>query len=296
MKQFLDSFEQSLHHLSVLTRKAYRRDLNKLVDYCQQQQIDRWQQLDIHHIRAFIAWRHRQGSSSRSLQRQLSSTRTFFNYLLDQGEMRSNPAQGVRAPKSGKKLPRVLDVDQMASLLESDDREILSLRDHAMFELLYSSGLRVAELANLQIRDVDLSAAMVHVTGKGNKQRNVPVGKQAVLAVRAWLGRRHELDRSGTSQLFLGSRGKAIGSRSIQHRLSLWAKKQGLDMHVHPHMLRHSFASHMLESSGDLRAVQELLGHADISTTQVYTHLDFQHLAKVYDQAHPRARKKPEDK
>ncbi len=292
MQDFLDSFEQSQHHLSALTRKAYRRDLNTLLDYCQQQQIQSWQQLDSHQIRAFIAWRHRQGSGSRSLQRLLSSTRSFFNFLIEQSVLQSNPAQGVRAPKSGKKLPRVLDVDQMSSLLDSDETDLLAVRDRAMFELLYSSGLRVSELAGLGIHDVDLSGNMVHVTGKGNKQRNVPVGQHAVRAVRDWLARRHELDKSGTAQMFLGSRGKPIGTRSIQQRLAAWAQKQGIDVHVHPHMLRHSFASHMLESSGDLRAVQELLGHADISTTQVYTHLDFQHLAKVYDLAHPRARKK----
>ncbi len=295
MQDELEEFQQSLQHLSAQTRIAYRRDLEQLMSWCREYGIQSWSDLDIHQLRAFVAGRHRQGASSRSLQRQLSATRTLYKFLLKSGLASNNPAQGLRAPKMARKLPKVLDVDQMAALLDSQEQDIISIRDRAMFELLYSSGLRVSELAGLSIHDIDFAAGSVQVIGKGNKQRHVPVGRPAQQAIKAWLKCRQQLDKSGTDKLFLGQRGRPINPRSIQQRLAMWAQKQGITEHVHPHMLRHSFASHLLESSGDLRAVQELLGHADISTTQVYTHLDFQHLARVYDQAHPRARKKDKD-
>jgi integrase/recombinase XerC len=222
----------------------------------------------------------------------LSATRAFYRYLIGEGVAQYNPAEGVQAPKSPKKLPKLLDVDQAAQLLEIDDKDPLAIRDKAILELMYSSGLRLSELVMLNIDSLDLADAMVTVVGKGKKTRAVPIGEQARKAIKQWLKIRDNMANDEEFAVFVSQRGNRISRRSIQQRLKLWAKKQGITNLVNPHMLRHSFASHLLESSGDLRAVQELLGHADISTTQVYTHLDFQHLANVYDDAHPRARKK----
>ena len=239
-----------------------------------------------------MAERHRQGIGGRSLQRNLSAIRAFFRYLQAAGEVEHNPAEGIRAPKAPRNLPRVLDVDQARQLLATDAEDPLTARDQAMFELFYSSGLRLSELTGLNTEAVDFNDRLVTVTGKGGKMRAVPVGQYALGALREWLKIRPALVGPGEAALFVSRRGGRISGRNVQQRLRAWALRQGLAHPVHPHMLRHSFASHLLESSGDLRAVQELLGHADIAATQVYTHLDFQHLARVYDQAHPRARQK----
>lgn len=288
----IQNFLKTLQYLSPHTQKAYQRDLNYLSQFCDSQEINRWQDIDGRQVQGFVAWRHRQGISGRSLQRNLSAVRAFYRYLINQGIAKQNPANGVLAPKSARRLPKVLDVDQTIQLVEIDEDDPLAIRDRAILELMYSSGLRLSELINLDMNEIDFSDALVTVTGKGKKTRTVPVGRYAVKALKAWLKRRNHFADDNETAIFVSRRGQRISARNIQQRLKQWAIKQGLANHVHPHMLRHSFASHLLESSGDLRAVQELLGHADISTTQIYTHLDFQHLAKVYDKAHPRAIKK----
>ena len=288
----IDAFLGTLQHLSVHTRKAYAGDLAFFLDYCRQLEVGKWQDVDGRQVRGYIAQRHRQGTGGRSLRRNLSSIRAFYRYLLAAGEVTNNPAEGISAPKSEKRLPKTLDVDQTSRLVEIKGDKALTLRDRAILELMYSSGLRLAECVSLDIYSVDIRDGLVTVTGKGNKTRKVPVGNYALDAVGAWLKVRPQLAALDETALFVSTRGRRISARSVQQRLRHWALKQGLDTNVHPHMLRHSFATHLLESSGDLRAVQELLGHADISTTQVYTSLDFQHLASVYDQTHPRARKK----
>ena len=287
----IDAFIGSLHHLSVNTRKAYTRDLSVLLDYCRQQDIQTWQSLDGRQLRSFITKRHRQGISGRSLQRNLSAIRAFYRYLLNADIVTQNPAEGLVTPKTPKKLPNTLDADQATQLVEIDATDPCAVRDKAIFELMYSSGLRLSELVNLNLESIDFADTIVTVIGKGNKTRKVPVGRYAIKAIKAWLKLRTAMIDSDQAALFVSNWGRRISTRTVQQRLRMWAIKQGLATHVHPHMLRHSFATHMLESSGDLRAVQELLGHADISTTQVYTHLDFQHLAKVYDEAHPRAKR-----
>ena len=288
----IDAFLGTLQHLSGHTRKAYAGDLAFFLEYCEQLDVNGWQDLDGRQVRGYVTQRHRQGIGGRSLRRNLSSVRAFYKYLLTRGEVTQNPAEGITTPRTEKRLPKTLDVDQSARLVEiKGDRE-LAVRDRAILELMYSSGLRLAECVGLDQYSIDIRDALVTVRGKGNKTRKVPVGKYALDAVSAWLKVRPQLAKLEETALFVSTRGNRLSTRSVQQRLRHWALKQGLDTHVHPHMLRHSFATHMLESSGDLRAVQELLGHADISTTQIYTNLDFQHLAGVYDQAHPRARKK----
>ena len=288
----VDLFLGTLQHLSAQTRKSYQHDLTVLLEFVNAHDIHQWSELDGRLIRSFVAWRHRQGIGGRSLQRNLSAARAFFRYLIGEGVVLNNPVEGVQAPKSPKNLPKLLDVDQAAQLLEIDNKSPLAIRDKAIMELMYSSGLRLSELVMLNIDGLDLADAVVTVVGKGNKTRAVPIGKQARQAIKQWLQIRDEIAKDKELAVFVSQRGTRISHRSIQQRLKQWAMKQGLTNHLNPHMLRHSFASHLLESSGDLRAVQELLGHADISTTQVYTHLDFQHLANVYDAAHPRAHKK----
>jgi len=296
LDQFLDSLE--LRRYSPLTIKGYRRDLALFFDYCrglslnQGQALDHWQQFNEHHVRVFIAQQHRSGLGGRSLQRLLSTLRSLFRFMLDAGLIRNNPATDVKAPKTGRKLPALLDVDQMQQLLADNDSGVLAVRDRALMELVYSSGLRLAEVAGLDVTDIDAADNTVRVTGKGSKTRVVPVGRQALEVIRLWRQQRVGLADSDETALFVSRKGRRLSHRAIQSRLAYWAGRQGLSSHVHPHMLRHSFASHLLESSGDLRAVQELLGHADIATTQIYTHVDFQHLASVYDQAHPRARRR----
>ena len=243
-------------------------------------------------MRAFSAACFRKGLSARSIQRRLSAVRTFFRYLIREQVVRKNPVTSVSAPRSNKRLPGNLDADRMARLLAIPGSGPLVERDRAMLELLYSSGLRLAELVDLDIGDVDIAEATVRVTGKGNKDRIVPVGRQALRALQQWSIARADLAPPGESALFVSNRGRRISPRSVQARVKHWAKRQGIDANVYPHLFRHSFATHVLESSHDLRGVQELLGHANISTTQVYTHLDFQHLAQIYDQTHPRARRK----
>lgn len=291
-QKYLEEFLARLKHLSVHTRNAYRRDLNKLLDHCRIQEIATWQALDSRQLRSFIGSRFRRGIGGRTLQRQLSAIRKFYRYLIDAGICTQNPAQGISAPRTPRKLPHALDVDQAAQLLNIDNKDPLAIRDLAMMELLYSSGLRLSELIQLNMENLDLRDALVTVLGKGKKTRTVPIGRQALRAIRDWLTLRETIANTGETAVFVSRRGQRLSARGLQQRLRQWAIRQGLPANVHPHMLRHSFASHLLESSGDLRAVQELLGHADISTTQVYTHLDFQHLARVYDQAHPRARKR----
>jgi integrase/recombinase XerC len=282
----------SERRLSPHTRSSYQRDLALLAAYCAERAIDDWPALDPAAARGFVAQLHRHGLAGRSIQRLLSAARSFYRYLLREQAATRNPFTGIPAPKSGKRLPKALSVEQAVRLAEIGGGDALAQRDRAMVELFYSSGLRLAELVALNVADLDLRDASVTVTGKGAKTRILPVGTQARAALAAWLGARAALAPPGEPALFLGRNGRRLGARAVQQRLKHQAARQGLEVPVHPHMLRHSFASHLLESSGDLRAVQELLGHANLSTTQVYTHLDFQHLAKVYDAAHPRARRK----
>ena len=291
-----------LHHirferrLSEHTVSAYRRDLAALGEYCAERNLADWSGLSTGDLRRFAAGAHRRGLAPRTVQRRLAGARSFFNYLESEGAISCNPARGVRAPRPPRSLPQTLDLDQVTRLLDIQDRDTVACRDRAMLELMYSSGLRLAELAGLDLGGVDMREGQIRVTGKGRKDRILPVGRKAIDALKAWLRRRGELAADGENALFVGVRGRRISSSSVQSRLDYWARRAGLPGRVHPHMLRHSFATHLLESSGDLRAVQELLGHADISTTQVYTHLDFQHLSRVYDRAHPRARRKASTK
>ena len=276
--------------LAAHTLESYRRDLLDFDAFCADYRIE-LTQVTAKDVRTFIAERHRRGLKGRSLQRKLAALRGLFHYLIREDAVTHNPAQLVQAPKSPPRLPAVPDVDQTVSLLEQTCTDILELRDHAMLELLYSSGLRLSELTTLRLVDLDLDADTVKVTGKGGKVRLAPLGRYAHEALGRWLARRGELAGVGTEAVFVGRRGRALTPRAVQLRCKRWAQHCGAAVDLHPHLLRHAFASHLLESSGDLRAVQELLGHADISTTQIYTHLDFQHLAQVYDAAHPRARK-----
>jgi integrase/recombinase XerC len=278
--------------LSARTITAYRRDLDLLLKFLDAEDIEKAGQVTQHHIRAFIAQRHRHGLGGKSLQRLLSAVRSLFRWMLRERLAEHNPAAAVRAPKSPRHLPATLDADSIAQLLEIPCDTPLAIRDKAIMELFYSSGLRLSELANLRWEQLDLVSGMVTVTGKGNKTRMVPVGRMASAALLEWRKNRGVYASFDQPFVFVSQRGTPIAVRTIQARIRHWAKHQGIPQNIHPHLLRHSFASHMLESSGDLRAVQELLGHADISTTQIYTHLDFQHLAKVYDKAHPRAKKK----
>ena len=278
--------------MSPHTVSNYLRELQSLAAWCDAQGIDGWQALDSQHLRMFAARSYAGGLAPRSVQRRLSAVRSFFRWLQREKAVVGNPAVGVRAPKSRRSLPVTVDADQMARLLDIRDTAPLALRDRALMELLYSSGLRLAELVGLDLPDLDLADRTVRVTGKGRKARIVPVGSKAIAALGAWLRARTEVAASGEMAVFTVRGGRRIGPRAVQLRVAYWARRQGLPVHLHPHLFRHSFASHILESSQDLRGVQELLGHADIATTQVYTHLDFQHLARIYDQAHPRARRK----
>ena len=276
--------------LSRHTADGYRHDVRVLMELTKETAL---QDLQVHQIRRFISLLHGRGLGGKSLGRMLSAWRGFFNFLARDHGFTRNPCTGVRPPKSPKSLPKALSPDEATRLVAVPQNDPLAVRDRAMFELLYSSGLRLSELTSLTVDDLSFADATVRVIGKGNKTRVVPVGKHALQAIEVWLPMRNVLPRRNGSALFLNQRGEAISPRTVQARLKTWGVKQGLPGNVHPHMLRHSFASHVLQSSGDLRAVQEMLGHASISTTQVYTHLDFQYLAKVYDQAHPRAKRKP---
>lgn len=292
---WLPRFLAHLSHerrLSAHTDTSYRADLRRFIAYCDRNRVRNWKALDSQHVRMFAAAEFRHGSSPRTIQRRLSALRSFCNFLLRERALEANPAVGAQAPKARKRLPETMDVDLMTRLLNFRADTELSVRDKAIMELFYSSGLRLSELVGLNLGDVDRGDRTVRVLGKGSKTRVVPVGKQALAAIARWLKERSALAASGERALFVSNRGERLGARAIQKRVAGWAKRQGLGRHVHPHLFRHSFATHLLESSQDLRGVQELLGHANISTTQVYTHLDFQHLAKIYDAAHPRARRK----
>ncbi len=294
-RQDLERFFRHLgdeRRLSPLTLTHYRRDLSQCVAYCEEAGIADWEGLTPAEVRGWVSALHRRGLSGKSIQRALSALRTFFRYLLRERVVTRNPASGVSAPRSTRRLPRTLTADQATRLVTLDARDPLATRDRALLELLYSSGLRLSELVGLDLSELDLSAGIVRVTGKGRKVRDVPVGAKARDALRQWLTVRASWTGPDEPAVFVTPRGRRLGGRAVQARLQEWAKRQEMGVPVHPHMLRHSFASHVLESSGDLRAVQEMLGHANISTTQIYTHLDFQHLAGVYDKAHPRARKK----
>jgi integrase/recombinase XerC len=297
-RECIDKFLSHLaleRRMSRHTVAAYRRDLECLAAFCDRRQYARWDGLENLHLRTFAASEHAGGISPRSVQRRLSAARTFFGYLQRERPATRNPALEVRAPKAKKRLPATLDADQMGRLLDFRADDSLSVRDKAIMELFYSSGLRLSELVGLELASIDLRDHTVRVVGKGNKTRIVPIGKQARVALATWLEHRANWVPKGATPaaVFLGRNGRPLSVRSVQLRVAAWARRRGLPVHVHPHMFRHSFATHLLESSGDLRAVQELLGHADIGTTQIYTHLDFNHLARVYEAAHPRARRRP---
>ncbi len=296
INQFIE-YLRSAKRLSPHTLNSYRRDLTQFLDFYNAQHFSAPSQIDVAAIRQFVGQRRSGGAGGRSIQRQLSALRSFFSFLIREDVCENNPAIGIQAPKSPKRLPKALSTDDMSQMLAGGDDTWLGLRDQAIAELFYSSGLRLAELISLNTQSIQFGSALVTVTGKGSKSRTLPVGRMAIQAVRAWLKVRDlHCVHSSEQALFISQRGTRLGSSSIQQRLRKLAQARGLHQHVHPHMLRHSFASHVLESSSDLRAVQELLGHANLSTTQVYTHLDFQHLSKVYDKAHPRANRKRERK
>jgi integrase/recombinase XerC len=293
--QWLERFERHLateRRLSAHTAAAYRHDLKALRQWCERNGIEHWDALDHQHVRTFAARSHALGLKGRSIQRRLAALRTFFSYLQREGAVRRNPGVDVPAPKAGKRLPHALDVDQMARLLDFEPTNALEVRDLALMELFYSGGLRLAELTGLKLKDLDLDEGSAQVLGKGSKQRIAPVGRKAVKALRRWLIERPGLARPDCEALFVARGGGPLSTRAVQLRVAARARAQGLPQRVYPHLFRHSFATHLLESSHDLRGVQELLGHANISTTQVYTHLDFQHLARTYDQAHPRAKRR----
>lgn len=290
----IQSYLESLRverRLSKHTLNAYSRDIKALLTYSQKSSLMLWQGLNANEARRFAAKLHASGLSPTSIQRNLSSCRNLCHFLIKQHKIRTNPFQDVRAPKTHRKLPKTLTIEQITQLIEIDANEPLSYRDKAFMELFYSSGLRLSELCDLNLTDLMLDQGLVRVTGKGDKTREIPVGSLAIQAIKSWLTQRNLIDLKDYEAIFVSKWGKRINPRTIQQRIKHWAKKQGLDVNISPHMLRHSFASHILESSGELRSVQELLGHSNISTTQIYTHLDFQHLAKVYDKAHPRAKK-----
>lgn len=296
LNRWLDSFERHLREerrLSAHTVSAYRRDLRRLAASLPAAGVASWRELTPSLLRAHVARRHREGAGGRTLARELSAVRSLFRHLQSEGVVSQNPAIGIGAPRSPRRLPRTLDADALAAMLDGEASGALELRDRAMLELFYSSGLRLSELVSLDLTRLDLSEGVVQVEGKGRKTRLVPVGRKAREALTRWLGVRRDLAGPGENAVFVGRRGRRLSRRAVQLRVAQCARDAALGVHLHPHMLRHSFASHLLESSGDLRAVQELLGHTDIATTQIYTHLDFQHLARVYDQAHPRARRKP---
>jgi len=291
VQQYLEHLAHE-RRLSANTVSSYARDIEALLELSKDTAVEK---LEVHDIRRFVGQLHGRGLDARSIARRLSAWRGFYRYLARDHGHGDNPCLGIRAPKAVKRLPHALSPDEASRLLESHAEGALALRDKAMFELFYSSGLRLSELTGLSPADVNYSEGTVRVTGKGSKTRIVPVGKQALAALSEWLTARAEIRRLMPDALFVNRLGGRLTPRSVQQRLKGWALKQGIATNVHPHVLRHSFASHVLQSSGDLRAVQEMLGHASISTTQVYTHLDFQHLAKVYDAAHPRARRKGVD-
>ena len=278
--------------LSPHTASNYARDLRALAEFMERGNLADFHKVDSQHVRVFAARSHAGGLSPRSVQRRLSAVRGFFNYLLRERLVASNPALDIRAPKAARRLPGTLDVDQLNQLLDIPAEDALAVRDKAIMELFYSSGLRLDELVGLDVSQLDLPDRTVRVLGKGRKTRVVPVGRKAIEALGAWLRDRATLANVDDPALFVGRNGSRLKHRAVQLRIAYWARRKGLPSHVHPHLFRHSFATHLLESSKDLRGVQELLGHADIATTQIYTHLDFAHLARTYDASHPRAKRK----
>nr|WP_298113711.1 tyrosine recombinase XerC [uncultured Pseudomonas sp.] len=297
MQDQLDAYLEHLRserQVSVHTLDGYNRDLSKLLAYCEREQLASWSALDTQRLRRLVARLNLEGQSSRSLARLLSATRGLYRYLIREGHCQNDPASGLTPPKGERRLPKTLDADRTAQLLDGAlEDDFIARRDQAMLELFYSSGLRLSELVGLDLDGLDLPAGLVRVRGKGNKTRELPIGRMARQALEHWLPLR-ALAKPGDGAVFVSQQGRRIGPRAVQLRVRQAGVRE-LGQNLHPHMLRHSFASHMLESSQDLRAVQELLGHADIATTQIYTHLDFQHLATVYDSAHPRAKRKGND-
>jgi integrase/recombinase XerC len=292
LKQFI-AYLQNEKRYSQHTLDAYQRDIQQFETWLEQQ--DNSPELTssrFFHVQQFVAQLNRQALGSRSIKRKLSSLRSFFNYLLTNHYISANPAIDIQTPKTPRNLPKTLDIELIDKLLKIPSRSIIEKRDKAMLELFYSSGLRLSELVSLNLESINRDEFTLRVTGKGNKTRIVPIGTQAMQALEVWLMVRKDQADLDEAAIFVSNRGTRINPRTVQQRINHWQKTLGIEQHIHPHKLRHSFASHILESSGDLRAVQELLGHADISTTQIYTHLDYQHLAKVYDKSHPRARKK----
>ncbi|PWC14671.1 tyrosine recombinase XerC [Brenneria corticis] len=276
--------------LSGLTQISYARQLAATIAIVAAAGVDDWRRLDAAGVRAVVSRSKRDGLHAASLALRLSALRSFLDWLVSRGVLGANPAKGVSTPRAGRHLPKNMDVDEMNRLLDIDLDDPLAVRDRAMLEVMYGAGLRLAELVGMDCRHVDLDSGEVWVMGKGSKERRLPMGKTAVVWLTRWLGLR-ELFGPQDEAIFISNQGRRISMRNVQKRFAEWGVKQGVNSHVHPHKLRHSFATHMLESSGDLRAVQELLGHANLSTTQIYTHLDFQHLASVYDAAHPRAKR-----
>ena len=273
------------------TLSNYQRQLQAVCAMLKQHQISSWQEVDASVIRWILSQSHKQGLGAKSIGVRLVALRQWFAYLVKHEQLQANPALGIKAPKVGRHLPKNVDAEQVAQLLNTEVTTPLEIRDLAMMELMYSSGLRLSELQGLDLDRMDLATREVRLLGKGNKERIVPIGSKALEAIHRWLEVRMSFNPQDNA-VFLNNRGGRLSHRSIQLIMEKWGRKQGLETHLHPHKLRHSFATHMLEGSGDLRAVQELLGHSSLATTQIYTHLDFQHLAKVYDAAHPRARKK----
>ncbi|HGH3374736.1 TPA: tyrosine recombinase XerC [Kluyvera cryocrescens] len=276
--------------LSPITLLNYQRQLDAVIEMASAMGLQNWQQCDAAMVRSFATRSRRKGLGAASLALRLSALRSFFDWMVSQGELPANPAKGVAAPKAPRHLPKNIDVDDVNRLLDIDLNDPLAVRDRAMLEVMYGAGLRLSELVGLDIKHLDLDTGEVWVLGKGSKERRLPIGRNAVTWIEHWLDLRG-LFGGDDDALFLSKLGKRISARNVQKRFAEWGIKQGLNSHVNPHKLRHSFATHMLESSGDLRGVQELLGHANLSTTQIYTHLDFQHLATVYDAAHPRAKR-----
>ena len=282
---------RSERELSLHTQQNYKRQLTTLAEQLVSLGVDNWQAVDAGWVRQLASKGMRDGLKASSLSMRLSALRSFFDYLVQQGVLKANPAKGVSAPRKARPLPKNLDVDEMDQLLSVDEDDPLAIRDRAMMELMYGAGLRLSELVGLDVKNVSLRKGDLRVIGKGDKERVVPFAGLAREWVGHWLKVRGQLAAPGEPGLFVSKLGQRISNRNVQKRMAEWGQKQAVSSHINPHKLRHSFATHMLESSGDLRAVQELLGHANLSTTQIYTHLDFQHLAQVYDEAHPRAKR-----
>lgn len=289
VEQFL-IYIKSEKQLSLHTQTNYRRQLEALMTLASEVELSRWQDFDSSAVRLLIGRSKRSGLQASSLSLRLSALRSFFDWMVKNGQLSANPARGVLNPKRGKHLPKNIDIDDINQLLDINRDDPLSVRDRTMLEVMYGSGLRLSELVSLNCRELNLMDGEVRVIGKGNKERKLPLGRESIKWIKQWLSMRHHLTPQDDA-LFISKRGKRISPRNVEKRVAEWGVKQGLSSHIHPHKLRHSFATHMLESSGDLRAVQELLGHSDLSTTQVYTHLDFSHLSDVYDSAHPRAKR-----